>query len=100
MKFFPDMIAFDFNACKDGNDVKPFRYEVSVCAKCNVFEPKKLDPGLNLMDCRYSQLGAAFIGKLHQLSPAPASLCKVLWEAMPLKHYFRLFHSCLSSLSS
>ena len=54
------MIAFDFNACKDGNDVKPFRYEVvSFVPSANVFEPKKLDPGLNLMDCRYSQLGAA-----------------------------------------
>ena len=93
------MIGFDFNACKDGNDVKPFRYELAVAAKCNVFEPKRLDTGLNLMDCRYSQLGAAFIGKLHQLSPAPASLCKVLWEAMVLNHYFHLFHSSLSPSS-
>ena len=33
------------------------------------------------MEARYSQLGAGFIGKLHQLASAPAGICKVLFEA-------------------
>ena len=63
------------------SNVRPFRYTVTSRAKINTFEPKKLDPGYDLMTARYSQIGVGFIGNFHKLACAPASLCKVLWEA-------------------
>ncbi|CAK9107673.1 unnamed protein product, partial [Durusdinium trenchii] len=63
----------------EGN-VKPFRYTVAPKAKVNVFDPKPLESGLDPMAARYSQMGAHFIGKFHQLSCAPTALCKMLWE--------------------
>lgn len=72
---FLSKIDFD----QEGN-VKPFRYTVAPKAKVNVFDPKPLESGLDPMAARYSQMGAHFIGKFHQLSCAPTALCKMLWE--------------------
>lgn len=59
----------------------PFRYTCSPSSKVPCFVPAPLPATVNLMEARYSQLGAGFIGKLHQLTSAPAALCKILFEA-------------------
>lgn len=47
-----------------------------------MFEPKKLDiASIDTTAVRYSQFGALFLGSFNKVSPAPASLCKTLWEA-------------------
>lgn len=65
---------------EDGGNL-PFRYSVTPRAKVNVFEPKALDAATDLMQCRYSTMGAAFSGSFHKLACTPNSLCEILWEA-------------------
>lgn len=75
-----DVKLYSQDVSKDGAAV-PFRYTCAVGAKVNCYVPTALAATANLMDCRYSQLGAGFVGSLHQLAPTPVSLCRVLFEA-------------------
>lgn len=49
--------------------------------KINTFEPKALPKDMSLDMVRSTMMGAAFRGEFNKLAPAPAALCKILWEA-------------------
>ena len=75
-----DVKSHSRDVFKDGAAV-PFRYTCAPGSKVSCFVPAPLAATADLMDCRYSQLGAGFIGKLQQLAATPTSLCKILFEA-------------------
>lgn len=58
--------------------IMPFRYSCTPRSKVNVFEPRALDGSINLLSCRYSQMGAALGGHFRKLGGH--TLCKILWE--------------------